>query len=354
MSDRMQEIRERCEADETLIDMMLDARRDLINDRTFPRKNSPAITMLRKGYEVIKQYNGIVTWLLDQLAAATEDNKRLREKVEFHKSMRYDALKDLAVSELAAHPEVRIKSCPDKWFPTGRIWWETLQVQVLEAPNVINTVDFNFILEWRGPQQTEEQSLLDAAKADRELHAIVTGSDAHSDHGLVVSGVGMDPRAAVAYAMAGIHEHLQAADENTLYGLGEVERMDRPEIVCLCGSTRFFKEFDEQNFRLTLEGKIVLSIGCNTKSDEGLKLTAEDKERLDELHKRKIDLCDRVLVLNVGGYIGSSTRDEIEYAEAHGKPVQYLDEKVEAKRRYAWLHEPLPAGPDAPEKGSQP
>jgi hypothetical protein len=78
----------------------------------------------------------------------------------------------------------------------------------------------------------------------------------------------------------------------------------RPEIICLCGSTRFFKTFDEQNFKLTLAGKIVLSVGCNTKSDEGLKLTTDDKVRLDELHKRKIDMCDNVLVLNVGGYIG--------------------------------------------------
>lgn len=102
----------------------------------------------------------------------------------------------------------------------------------------------------------------------------------------------------------------------------------RPEIVCLCGSTRFFRTFDEQNFRLTLEGKIVLSVGCNTKSDEGLKLTAEDKVRLDELHKRKIDMCDSVLVLNVGGYIGDSTRSEIEYAERIGKPVKYLEHLI--------------------------
>lgn len=97
-----------------------------------------------------------------------------------------------------------------------------------------------------------------------------------------------------------------------------------PEIVCLCGSTRFYKTFDEQNFKLTLAGKIVLSIGCNTKSNEGLGLTAEDKINLDELHKRKIDLCDKVLVLNVNGYTGDSTRSEIEYANNIGKPVEYL------------------------------
>lgn len=81
----------------------------------------------------------------------------------------------------------------------------------------------------------------------------------------------------------------------------------------------FFKTFDEQNFKLTLEGKIVLSIGCNTKADDGLNLTEEDKIRLDELHKRKIDLCNSVLVLNVDGYIGNSTRSEIEYAQKNWK-----------------------------------
>ena len=53
--------------------------------------------------------------------------------------------------------------------------------------------------------------------------------------------------------------------------------------------------------------------------------TPEQKIALDELHKRKIDLCDEVYVLNVGGYIGDSTRSEIEYAEAHGKRVRYRE-----------------------------
>lgn len=102
----------------------------------------------------------------------------------------------------------------------------------------------------------------------------------------------------------------------------------RPEIVVLCGSTRFFSEFRAQNLRLTLEGKIVLSIGCDTKSDHELEQMIQaqsSKLRLDELHKRKIDLADRVLVLNVGGYIGDSTRSEIDYALTHNKPIDYLE-----------------------------
>jgi hypothetical protein len=101
----------------------------------------------------------------------------------------------------------------------------------------------------------------------------------------------------------------------------------KPEIVCLCGSTRFVDEFNRQRVRLTHAGAIVLSIEIVTTQaldedpqhvDHGL------KARLDELHKRKIDLADKVLVLNVGGYIGESTRSEIDYAKKIGRPVSYL------------------------------
>ena len=98
-----------------------------------------------------------------------------------------------------------------------------------------------------------------------------------------------------------------------------------PRIVCLCGSTRFYDQFQQANYERTMAGEIVLSIGCDTKSDAALGITAADKAALDELHKRKIDLADYVLVLNVGGYIGESTRSEIEYAEKTGRPVEYLE-----------------------------
>ena len=107
--------------------------------------------------------------------------------------------------------------------------------------------------------------------------------------------------------------------------------MQRPKIVCLCGSTRFGKEFQLANLSETLAGRIVLSIGCNMKSDKELfkDLTDDElfliKQNLDELHKRKIDLADEILVLNVGKYIGDSTRSEIEYAQAHGKGIRYLE-----------------------------
>ena len=46
---------------------------------------------------------------------------------------------------------------------------------------------------------------------------------------------------------------------------------------------------------------------------------------LDDMHKRKIDMADGIYVINVGGYIGASTRSEIDYALAHGKKVEYLE-----------------------------
>lgn len=103
----------------------------------------------------------------------------------------------------------------------------------------------------------------------------------------------------------------------------------RPTITVLCGSTRFKDAWYEEGKRLTHEGHIVLSVGdLDTSSaarDVNVPISAELKEMLDELHKRKIDLADEVLVLNVGGYIGESTRSEIAYATRHGKPITYLE-----------------------------
>lgn len=97
--------------------------------------------------------------------------------------------------------------------------------------------------------------------------------------------------------------------------------MNKPEIVCLCGSTKFREEFRQVNAKLTLKGKIVLTVGCFKGDPEW----GTNKVNLDELHLRKIDLADRVFVLNVGGYIGKSTTREIAYARKLKKPVEYLE-----------------------------
>lgn len=109
-----------------------------------------------------------------------------------------------------------------------------------------------------------------------------------------------------------------------------MQHVARPTVVCLCGSTRFYEAFQRANFEETMAGRIVLSVGFFMHSateahGETVGITPADKEALDELHKRKIDLADEVLILNVGGYIGESTRSEIEYANRHGKLVRYLE-----------------------------
>jgi hypothetical protein len=96
--------------------------------------------------------------------------------------------------------------------------------------------------------------------------------------------------------------------------------VDRPEIVCLCGSTRFVAELRAANRDLTFAGVIVVAPG-----ESGEVLTGAQKTALDTLHLRKIDLADRVLVVNPGGYIGESTRREIAYARATGTPVSFTD-----------------------------
>lgn len=110
---------------------------------------------------------------------------------------------------------------------------------------------------------------------------------------------------------------------------------ERPTIVCLCGSTRFWREFQAAGLRETLAGKIVLSIGAASGTDEEHfgDMPREEQDRikreLDELHLRKIDLADEVLILNVGGYIGESTRRELDYARSLGKTIRFLEELKE-------------------------
>jgi len=108
--------------------------------------------------------------------------------------------------------------------------------------------------------------------------------------------------------------------------LEQVEERFNAPIVCICGSTRFKQACIAENARLTQDGNIVLAVGL-WGHHERKKPTPEQKQRLDELHKRKIDLCDWVWVLDVGCYIGDSTRSEIKYAESLKKPVRYLSKE---------------------------
>jgi len=94
------------------------------------------------------------------------------------------------------------------------------------------------------------------------------------------------------------------------------------KIVCLCGSTKFKKEFEEATWEESLKGKIVLTVCCFTHHDN-LKWTDEELLIFHDLHKDKIKMADEILVINPGGYVGETTKEEVEYAEMMGKRVRY-------------------------------
>ena len=95
-------------------------------------------------------------------------------------------------------------------------------------------------------------------------------------------------------------------------------------IITLCGSIKFKDEFMKVQEKLTLDGNIVLTPNFfnNIKKEE---IGLETKKMLDEMHKQKIDMSDEIYVINFGGYIGESTKTEIEYAKTKGKKVSYLE-----------------------------
>ena len=98
------------------------------------------------------------------------------------------------------------------------------------------------------------------------------------------------------------------------------------KVITLCGSTKFKDDFERINKMLTLSGNIVISVGCYGHS--GDVFTEEQKIMLDDIHKRKIDMADAIYVINKDGYIGASTRSEIEYAIMHGKQVIYMEDDL--------------------------
>ena len=105
----------------------------------------------------------------------------------------------------------------------------------------------------------------------------------------------------------------------------------KPKIVTICGSTKFLKQFKQANLEETLKGNIVLTIGCDMKTDREIleHFSVEEKRlikaQLDILHIHKIALSDEILVLNVNGYIGESTEREIVFAISIGVKIRYLE-----------------------------
>ncbi len=98
------------------------------------------------------------------------------------------------------------------------------------------------------------------------------------------------------------------------------------KVITLCGSTKFREQYLEAQKRLTLDGNIVISVGLFGHSGDDEVWTEGTKSMLDDMHKRKIDMADEIFVINVGGYLGESTRGEIEYAKSKGMVVRYLEE----------------------------
>jgi len=98
------------------------------------------------------------------------------------------------------------------------------------------------------------------------------------------------------------------------------------KIITLCGSTKFKDEFIREQKRLTLEGNIILTVGLFGHSGDNEVWNEGVKEMMDDMHKRRIDLSDEIFVINKNGYIGESTRSEIEYAIKTKKIVKYMEE----------------------------
>jgi DNA-binding CsgD family transcriptional regulator len=140
--------------------------------------------------------------------------------------------------------------------------------------------------------------------------------------GIAGNGVANLMKRPRAFYLIGLHD-ASRGDDSTYIAL--------PTIVCLCGSTRFWREFQAASLRETLDGKIVLSIGAAAASDREhfghltLREYNRVKAQLDQLHLRKIDLADEVLILNKDGYIGESTRREMRYAILTGKRLCFLE-----------------------------
>lgn len=155
-----------------------------------------------------------------------------------------------------------------------------------------------------------------------------------------LEGAGPSARAAVDMAIEGLRTASTAPIRVVLREIVEESGMEyeqygeefeypgtpqAPTIVCLVGSTRFKRQYEEETRRLTLEGKIVLTCGVWVHHEAENAKAPEVKARLDRLHEAKIDMADEVRVINVGKYVGDSTRREIEYAKGQGKRLTYLE-----------------------------
>ncbi len=97
------------------------------------------------------------------------------------------------------------------------------------------------------------------------------------------------------------------------------------KVITLCGSTKFKDDFIREQKRLSLEGNVVISVGMFGHSGDDEAFSEDTIKMLAEMHKQKIDMADEIFVINKNGYIGSSTKSEIEYAKTTNKKVNYME-----------------------------
>lgn len=93
--------------------------------------------------------------------------------------------------------------------------------------------------------------------------------------------------------------------------------------ICLIGSTKFKNVFRELEENLSIRGYIVLSPLVYTQSGENPKCGVKEKKILDLVQKEKIRQSDIILVVDVDGYVGNSTKNQIEYSKLLNKPILY-------------------------------
>ena len=94
------------------------------------------------------------------------------------------------------------------------------------------------------------------------------------------------------------------------------------KVITVCGSYKFKKEMVDIAEKLTLAGNCVLMPNELSRSNKD-DYSQEEALMIDKMHKEKIKLSDAILVVNVDGYIGSSTKSEIEYAKSLNKEIIY-------------------------------
>lgn len=99
------------------------------------------------------------------------------------------------------------------------------------------------------------------------------------------------------------------------------------KIITVCGSYKFKKEMVEITEKMTLKGNCVLTPNELTHTDKDA-YTKDEILMIDKMHKEKIKISDAILVVNVNGYIGNSTKSEIEYAKSLNKEIIYYTDLI--------------------------